>query len=312
MAKPKTYDFVRYLTSKRSVDDRALNRHVWASLARAIAALESDMSGPLRILEVGAGVGTMIERGIGWGLFSEADYTALDSMARAVAEAARRLPIWADQMGFEVERDEADGLLFRRGSARVHIHLKTENLHDYVEREENQGGCDLLIASALLDLLDLDTALPRLLACVRPGGLAYFAINFDGLTTFQPEIDPELDAQIEALYHRTMDERMIGDSPSGDSRTGRKLFHHLKGAGVEVLDAGASDWVVLPQEGRYPSDEAYFLHFIIHTIQEALKENPELDPSQLANWISARHDQIESFDLIYIAHQIDFLGKLPN
>ncbi|MGQ0601957.1 MAG: hypothetical protein ACT4QE_09710, partial [Anaerolineales bacterium] len=51
-----TYSFERYLTAKKTVDDRALNAHVWETLARALPA------GPVRVLEVGCGIGAMVER----------------------------------------------------------------------------------------------------------------------------------------------------------------------------------------------------------------------------------------------------------
>ena len=44
----------------------------------------------------------------------------------------------------------------------------------------------------------------------------------------------------------------------------------------------------------YPGDEAYFLHFIVHTVHEALKSNPALDSSRLGEWVAQRHRQIES------------------
>ena len=58
-------------------------------------------------------------------------------------------------------------------------------------------------------------------------------------------------------------------------------------------------------------DEAYFLHFIIHTIGTALRGHPELDPVRLLSWITQRHAQIEAGSLVYIAHQLDFLGRVP-
>jgi hypothetical protein len=163
-------------------------------------------------------------------------------------------------------------------------------------------------------------ALPRLLAeagpLLKPGGLFYSTITFDGATILQPEIDLELDARIEALYHQTMDERITADQPSGDSRSGRHLFGHLRDAGVELLDAGGSDWVVFAGPGGYPADEAYFLHFIVHTIQTALQGHPRLDAARyaarFADWIEQRHQQIERGELVYIAHQLDFLGRLPE
>ena len=102
------------------------------------------------------------------------------------------------------------------------------------------------------------TTLPGLVSLLRPGGLCYFTIAFDGATILQPVIDPVLDVQIETLYHQTMDLRRIAGQRSGDSCTGRHLFGHLRAAGVEILDAGSSDWVIFAGPQGYPSDEAYF------------------------------------------------------
>ncbi len=69
---------------------------------------------------------------------------------------------------------------------------------------------------------------------------------------------PVLDQKIEDLYHASMDERMTNGVKSGDSRTGRHLFGHLRTAGVDVLAAGASDWVVhAGVDGRYPGGRGH-------------------------------------------------------
>ena len=119
------------------------------------------------------------------------------------------------------------------------------DLFRFIAREQGQRTWDLLMAQALLDLVDVPTTLPALLSLLRPGGLFYCPITFDGGTVFQPEIDPEFDAAIEACYHQTMDQRLVAGKPSGDSRTGRHLSAHLRAASVEVLAAGSSDWVFL-------------------------------------------------------------------
>jgi hypothetical protein len=80
---------------------------------------------------------------------------------------------------------------------------------------------------------------------------------------------------------------------------------------VDILDAGSSDWVIFAGPQGYPGDEAYFLHFIIHTIGAALRGHPELEPFRLRSWIAQRHAQIEAGSLLYIAHQLDFLGRVP-
>lgn len=80
---------------------------------------------------------------------------------------------------------------------------------------------------------------------------------------------------------------------------------------MEVLDADCSDWVVFAGPNGYSADQAYLLHFIVDTIASALAGHPELDPIQFADWISLRHAQIEDSTLVYIAHQLDVLGRKP-
>jgi len=100
--------------------------------------------------------------------------------------------------------------------------------------------------------------------------------------------------------------------PSGDSRAGRRLFAHLRTAGVDVLAAGSSDWVVFAGANGYPADEAYFLHDIIHTIDMALTGHPQLDAERLSSWVADRHAQIEQGALVYMAHQLDVLARVPS
>ncbi len=64
MTPPEEYSFIRYLAAKKSVDDRALNRHVWETLKSSLAAQVAET--PVRILEIGAGIGTMVERLLDW------------------------------------------------------------------------------------------------------------------------------------------------------------------------------------------------------------------------------------------------------
>ena len=144
------------------------------------------------------------------------------------------------------------------------------------------------------------------------GGQQFFKPGKVGVELLEPIIDPVLDEQIQNLYHRTMDERMVDGRSSGDSRTGRHLFGHLKAAGAEIIAAGASDWVVFPGSHGYPQDEAYFLHFIIHTIQQALAGHAELDAPRFERWVAARHAQIARGELVYIAHQLDFMGRVSS
>ena len=123
---------------------------------------------------------------------------------------------------------------------------------------------------------------------------------------FEPIFDEELDKKIEHLYHESMDKRMTG----GDSKSGRHLFEHLRNAGVEILEAGASDWVVYAKAGNYPEEEEYFLYFILRFFEETLNEHKELDARTFTTWLEKRRAQIANGELVYIAHQMDFLARL--
>jgi SAM-dependent methyltransferase len=297
--------FTRYLAAKKSVDDRALNRRVFESLVQALPA--STPERPLRLLEVGAGIGTMIERLVDWGLLIQAEYTAIDAEAANIAYARERLPNWAHKNGYQASLS-GERLRLQPAGKRIEVLLRDVDLFDFIRQKDEQETWDVIIAHAFLDLMDVPRTLPGLFSLVRPGGLIYFTLNFDGGTIIEPAVDAPLENLIQSLYHRTMDERLTAGKPSGDSRTGRHMFLQLRAAGAQLLAAGSSDWVVFAGENGYPADEAFFLHFIIDTIGDALKGHRELDPARFSRWIAARHAQIEQGELVFIAHQLDFAG----
>ena len=75
------------------------------------------------------------------------------------------------------------------------------------------------------------------------------------------------------------------------------------------MAAGASDWVVHAVNGTYPAEEAYFLQFILHFFEESLTGHAGLEPEMFANWLQERQAQVGRGELVYIAHQMDFLVK---
>lgn len=288
------YSFTRYLAAKKTVDDRALNQHIWQALSQALsqALPQAIPQTPLQVLEIGAGIGTMVERAAERRLFpADAAYTLIDSQPENIAEARRRLAALPPSFSLQLEAID---------------------LFAFAAREQGRRTWDLLIAHAFLDLVDLNYTLPLLFSLLKPGGIFYFTLNFDGGTILQPTIDPQIDAQIIDLYHQTMDERVTDGRPSGDSRTGRHLFSKIRAAGGELIAAGSSDWVVFAGRDGYAADEAYFLHFIIHTIHQALHGHKGLDQPLFEAWIAQRHAQIKAGTLVYIAHQLDFLGRTPG
>ena len=259
MAIPDEYSFIRYLAAKKGVDDRALNRHVLQSLETALE--RSGRGLPLDILEVGAGTGTMLERLAGWGILKNARYEAIDLSPDNIGEAVRLVPLWARYHGFKSVEDSASVFCLERGEGRISVRFEAIDLYPFMERERGRRNWDLLIAHAFLDLVDATRVLPGLISLTRPGGLLSLTMNFDGLTILEPPVDAAFDREILALYHQSMDSRVIEGQPSGDSLTGRHLLTRLREQGVAVLAAGSSDWVVFPGSDGYPRGRGLFPPF---------------------------------------------------
>jgi len=295
-----TLDYARYLAAKTTVDDRALNRHVLDGLCRLMPA------GAPRVLEVGAGLGTMVARLMDWGAVGAGEYILLDADRELLDCSRRWLCDWAAARGLR-SGQLPDGL--QVGDLRVR--LVHAELGSYLEAAHG-APADVLIANAVLDLVDVPAVLPGLLRLLVPGGVYWFTINYDGESIFAPG-HPH-DDQVMQAYHRDMDERVRYGRPAGDSRTGRRLFHYLRAAGAPALAAGSSDWVVSAgPDGNYPGDEAYFLHSILSTIQNALRSRQDrVEPADLANWLAVRGRQLAAGELVYIAHQLDFVGRSPG
>jgi SAM-dependent methyltransferase len=315
VAAPVAYSYVRYLHAKRSVDDRALNRGVLEQLREALAGLPATTSVPPRVLELGAGVGTMVSRLADLGWLTRARYTLLDSDRASLDAATAHLRAWGgadarDEGGAVVVRDGGRDLEVRAVESDVFDWLAGPDAHVAGDADTDGKSYDLVIANAFLDLVDVGALLPLLWRRVAPGRPFWFSINFDGETIFLPE--RPLDSQVSTLYHRDMDQRLHRGRPTAGSRTGRLLLQEVPRSGARLLGAGSSDWVVLPSVGGgYPSDEGYFLHHILHTIETALRGSPAIDATAFESWLEERREQIDRGELIYVTHQLDVFGRAP-
>lgn len=301
--RPAEYSFERYLRSKTTVDDRALNKDVFAALK---GALEARSRPEVAVLEIGAGLGTMLARLVQWGLLRRAEYVLLDLDAELLAGSRRWLAEWARDRRLEIA-EGASALTLSGDELELVVRFEQADLSRFGAHERHADRYDLLIANAVLDVVDVPSLLPRLLALLGAGGVFWFTINFDGETIFLPErLEDEAFMRV---YHRSMDQRVRDGQPSGDSKTGRHLFREIPRAGGSIIAAGASDWVVCAEGGRYKADEAYFLHHIVRTVGEELHRHADVDTDSLVAWLAARHDEIEAGTLVYLAHQLDFLGQ---
>ncbi|NGM70950.1 class I SAM-dependent methyltransferase [Natronolimnobius sp. AArcel1] len=302
-----------YLEAKRTVDDRALNRRV---LERLQAELTRDE--PVRIVELGAGMGTMLPRLAEWGLLPDrVSYHAVDHNATTIERAQDRLPAELEARGYDVLRSD------KSGTATFVAHPNEDHLespNSQCSRLEVTLECgdalsleltaDLIIAAAFLDLVDADIALPAIESMLADGGLLYAPITYDGATGFAPR-DP-LDSRLEQAYHRHMDEYRSG----GRSDAGRHLLSALPARNWDLLESGGSAWVVRPREAGegYPHREAVVVEHILETIDgavsEVLVDEPEIATArELERWLERRLAELERGELVYTAANLDILAR---
>lgn len=293
--------FQRYLDAKRAVDDRSIDRRLWRLLRTSLAG--ADGEGPFRVLDVGAGIGTMVERAVEWDLLPadrDAVYTAVDLDDENTGAIPDRLVEWAADRRVEA-REHADGIDLVWPERTVAVRPVTADAASFVAAAERSW--DLLLGVAVLDVLEAD--LSTLCSGLTAGGTWYFPITFDGGTRFTPA--HPADAAVERAYHAHMDAK-----PGGDSRAGHHALDRFRSMeGASVTGAAGSDWVVQATDGDYPADEAFFLRYVLDTVENALQEvdrGADLDDDALAEWLRTRREQIAAGELVYVTHQLDLLG----
>ena len=217
--------------------------------------------------------------------------------------AHRKLPEQLRATGYTIDSTD-DGMIAEktRGSQPRWLEF-TLAVDDGIEISDE---ADVVIAGAVLDLVDLPTAVENIRGLLVDEGL-YAPATFNGHTWFMPR-EP-LDGRIERLYHRHMDE--IRDQP-GSSRVGQQLLNVLPAAGYTVLSAGGGDSIVRPVDGAYSAAESTMLAHLLSIIDGALADYPPdvLDPQKCEAWIETRREQVDRGELTLVAHHLDVLARL--
>ena len=296
-----TASFRRYLRAKRPVDDRSLDRRLVGAFRERLAERAGAGTGPLRVLEVGAGIGAMLARLFEWDILptGEIRYTAVDIDGDTVAAAGPYLREWAADRPVSVTGDDPIRV---EGPDRT-VELETVAAEAVAHAEERPGEFDALVGAAFLDIVEVD-GLESLLGALAAGGSYYFPITFDGATRFYPS--HPADRTIERYYHEHMDRK-----PGGSSRAGGESLSRLRELdGVAVSDVAGSDWIVRPVDGAYPGEEASMLGWILDSVETAVGEVADETFDGLDGWLSERRGQLEAGELLYVTHQLDILGTV--
>ena len=122
-----------------------------------------------------------------------------------------------------------DEILGSAGRGDLSVDFVVADAVAYLQEQAGAGRlADVIVAQALVDLLNVPEFLEAAANALRPGGLLYLPITFDGETVFEPTANAVLDARVIDSYHRTMDERRTPNGlPTGGRRAGRALLGEI-------------------------------------------------------------------------------------
>ncbi len=304
-------DFLtRYLDAKYRIDSRSLNQ---ATLRRFLSRL-SGYSMPV-ILDLGAGTGSTLRRLIDVGFQKSFTYYGLDmdpDLTHAAADNHREL---FESRGFVVtsspnHNDLEASLTAKRKNMDVTIVLLTGNIFDTDFQERfSDTNINTVTANAFFDLVPLGPALRTIKSILRPGGMLYSTINYDGRTTILPQYENEdFEEKLYSVYDRSMDSRATYDGEVGGHRCGSKMYGALEAEGYRIVGYGNSDWSIFPWGDEYRNDEKVFLTSLVRMIYDEALQHPELDRNELDSWFQLRNRQLETARLSLFVHQSDQLA----
>jgi SAM-dependent methyltransferase len=235
------------------------------------------------------------------------DYTIVDIEEAHVTTAQAEIAQWLRGKGYAIQEDSTGDIRVKDNARSVDLHFATADA--LALASESVQTFDGLVGQAFLDIVPLESGLTALFKALKPDGVFYFPINFDGISALLPVVDRARDTLVEEIFHRSMDERK--DGRTGGSQTGRQLLEALPTAGAEIDAVGASDWIVrsIPHADSYPDDEEYFLRSILKFMHNELMASEDITSDEVATWYDQRRNQLNEGKLKYIAHQLDYTGR---
>jgi SAM-dependent methyltransferase len=291
-----TSELERYFEAKAFVDEKSLHEPT-KSLFLAVA---GRLKG--KVLDLGCGSGKMLQRLLEWGIPESTIYVGVDSDPGVVEPFQHTFNAFLGQVQTNAKENRIE-ITARQG---IRIVLHTQRAEDYLSEQEQ---FEVITSCSFFDLVNVYSVLPLVYEKLTGGGCGYFVCNFAGETYFEPVISSELDERVVRLYHDSMRRRNLTlGIPDGEYCSGRKLAPIWQRCGGEVISLGSSDWVLYPRHGEYPREERHLLQFILNLVTQALRGYSELAPEEIDFWIGERKRQLDDGQLIFVAHNLDFLG----
>ncbi len=287
------FDYPAYLIAKKAVDDQSLNQQVWATMHHWIKNRQATVS-KIKILEVGAGIGTMIERFLDEELVKDSVYTAIEQEVHFKENAFNYLN---NLYKYTINVDGENWYIENR-YCKTTVKWVTgdaTNINEIIDEHDY----DIVISHAVIDLMPVPVFLPLLFKHLKAGSAFYFSLNFSGKTEFLPVL--ENDEHIYREYHKDMDRR-FNHLNWRASQTGEELGSWLINQGHKVEATGPSDWQLSED---IDNTQALFILNILQTMEKALNGLPELD-----DWLTVRYQQLKAGELSLKISNVDYFGKI--
>jgi hypothetical protein len=182
----------------------------------------------------------------------------------------------------------------------------------YLRRQLTIQTClaryDLVMAHAVMDLVNIPETLHGFQRLLRPGGLLYLTLNYDGVILFSAAMGDRIrrDARVPLppqhgqSHHRRPALGIVAKRAPVNSESIVSEAPVDRG-GQFGLDRSSSTTAVT-REARLS-----FLETIVQTIQRQLQQDSAVDQHKLAQWAKHRITQITAGELIFMARNLDIL-----
>ncbi|MGR9101009.1 MAG: hypothetical protein ACU826_10625, partial [Gammaproteobacteria bacterium] len=183
---------------------------------------------------------------------------------------------------------------------------------DLSDFEGGDGAFDLIAAHAIMDLVPLPQAVDFFYSLLRPGGLFYATIHYDGETALYPRYgDAEFEKTLLDAYDASMERRTVEGLPTGGVFCGRRLYRTLADRGFDIPAYGSSDWNATPKHKAYRGGDGEVISRLLQWMAGEAGRCPGIDPGVLNLWLSDRTKRLQSAELGVIIRNLDILARRP-
>jgi FMN phosphatase YigB (HAD superfamily) len=254
------FNQVKYLESKNLVDRKAMDSETWNRVIREMKDIQETEDGPIRIVDVGAGLLSMLD------LFLHGDrdldfmplkgcridYVAYESNRDLYEKCHELLLSW----GFKLQHtDSTEEFIYSKKNVELRFVVK-----DFGSSEALSEPPQLIVGCCFADLLDPNQLVPSLMRTFRlletDNTLLYFPITFCGTTQFLPPLPFDQNGELPIpsdtlafrLYSKALTETLA------HNLNPLRLQQTMENFGMRLLAKSGADWKIDPKESPYLFD----------------------------------------------------------